>query len=132
MSEHIWNNTKNEGLITHIISILERGDHNSLVWNKTLQDIWYRIFNCDATSYLIWDKIWEDKSFYKNPVNLHTHAIFSATIGILLIYDYGYLLETELSEVELLSKLGNDFATLMLPICIILSKEKYNEYSVTN
>lgn len=121
-----WANLPNTKYINLILSLLHDTDIIwTLGWTNELNfanDTARNIIKNNGRG-LIWDDLFEEvraichKSSYR--------MISRRSIAGLLAYDnYGYLLDSDTNEVEMLAKLGLSAALLLLPACKAIDQMK--------
>lgn len=52
------------------------------------------------------------------------HLVYISCICLAAYEDYAYMLDSDIDELKILAKLGNEKAIMLLPACIALSKVK--------
>ncbi len=95
-------------------------------------DVWQSVRNeIESTDRKLYDIFLDVMSHASDVAGHGTHAFYVVTESLAAFVAYddcAYMLDSDPSELKLLAAFGNIRATLMVPACIVLSKEKENEH----
>jgi len=109
----------------HIDWAIDSVKANPEKWNATYDEIW------DAAYVAVWDAAWtaewtaaRNAAFDSVRNTANNAAAWGAILALIAYDDCGYMIESEVDEIKILAKLGDQRAILLLPACIVFNETK--------